>query len=96
MPCCTLIAFILSQPALLIGAIKARLFGEAHGVASAAAYGLHGWKLAGLAGMLAVELTLGFGAAPYLITHKGRVAAEDSTAHVWRLCSFDKLWRAAR
>jgi hypothetical protein len=88
MPCCTLIAFFLSQPALLIGAIKARFFGG--GVATVAARGLQGWKLAGIAGMLAVELTMGFGAAPYVFTRHGRIVAEQSAVHVWHLCLFGK------
>ena len=98
MPCCTLIAFVLSQFGLAAGAVKMRFFGIAS-VASlpqvSLAHLLQGWRAAGLAGALVFELAIGFLAAPYVFTDSGRIEAANSFATAWHICQFGASKSAA-
>jgi hypothetical protein len=90
MPCCTLIAFLLSQLGLAGGALKVRLSGVAGFVrlfpAPVRDLCLH-WRWAGMATLLSVELLLAGAVAPYVVTQQGRAAAIQSFAAAARLCA---------
>jgi len=90
MPCCTLIAFLLSQLGLAGGALKVRLSG-AMGLlrlvpAPVRDLCLH-WRWAGMATLLTVELLLAGVVAPYVVTRQGRADAVQSFAAAARLCA---------
>jgi len=67
MPCCTLIALLFSQPALVYGAIKTRLFARPSAAAPAVA---RDWRILGL---------MALGIAELLIASTGALAV--STTH---------------
>jgi len=91
MPCCTLIAFILSQLGIAGGAIKVRTTG-AVGLARFVPLSIRGVyarvRWAGLATALTVELLLAGAAAPYVLTHNGRAEAANSFRTAWHLCTW--------
>ena len=99
MPCCTLIAVLLSQFGIAGGAIRMRLSGAAslaRYIPAPALSILLRWRWAVLAGIVGFEVLIGAAAAPYLLTPSGRVAAADSFATAWRICSFANMRRGAQ
>jgi hypothetical protein len=90
MPCCTLIAFLLSQLGLAGGALKVRLTGMAGFVGLVPMpvrnIGLR-WRWAGMATLLTVELLLAGAVAPYVVTQQGRADAAHTFAAVAHLCA---------
>lgn len=90
MPCCTLIAFLLSQLGLAAGAVKVRLFGGA-GFGALVPDFAHAffarWRWSGVVAALSLELVLVGAAAPYVLTHAGRVEAAQSFTGAWHICS---------
>ncbi|MEI9994272.1 MAG: hypothetical protein WDM91_06745 [Rhizomicrobium sp.] len=87
MPCCTLIAFLLSQCGIAAGAVKTRLFGPGDPAVPASSFtGLRARWLA-LAAMLVLEGGLGAAAAPYVATGQGRAQAAASFTATWHVCS---------
>jgi len=90
MPCCTLIAFILSQLGIAGGAVKVRTSGGAgllRFVPASVQSVYARWRWAGLATALTVELLLAGAAAPYVLTHDGRADAAHSFRAAWHFCS---------
>lgn len=90
MPCCTLLAFFLSQLGIATGAARLHLLSG--GAARFAQMGSAYWRKVGLLGMVALEIMLAGAAAPYLITSAGRAEAAQSFAGAWHLCHME--WRA--
>jgi hypothetical protein len=94
MPCCTLIAFLLSQLGLAGGALKVRLSGMASFVrfvpAPARDLCLQ-WRWAGLATLLTVELLMAGAVAPYVVTQQGRADAVRSFTAAARLCAIHPI-----
>ena len=90
MPCCTLIAFLLSQLGIAGGAIKVRLSGAASLVrfVPLSVRNFYGrWRWAGLATALTVELLLAGAAAPYALTQQGRADTASSFSAAWHFCT---------
>ncbi|MEJ0026610.1 MAG: hypothetical protein WDN01_11335 [Rhizomicrobium sp.] len=83
MPCCTLIAFVLSQCGMAAGAVRTRLFGWTAPMASA---GLARFRWPILAVALVFEMTIGAAAAPYIFTGSGRAEAARSIGATWHIC----------
>lgn len=84
MPCCTLIAFVLSQCGMAAGAAKTKLFGWDLPATGAGLARLR-WPVLGLA--LLFETAIGAAAAPYIFTHTGRAEAAQSISTTWHICS---------
>ena len=93
MPCCTLLAILLSQPALFYSAVKTRLFGRGTSgrVALIEADARQGWRQVGIAGAIALELVLACAAAPYILTGAGRTATAESATALWHICSLGNV-----
>ncbi len=90
LPCCTLIAFLLSQIGIAVGAIKVRLSGVAsigRFVPAPISRFFSRRRWAGLAGAFAFEVFVAAAVAPYLFTHTGQLQAADSFAAAWHICS---------
>jgi hypothetical protein len=83
MPCCTLIAFVLSQCSMAAGAVRTRLFGWATPVGTVKLAGLR-WQILSLA--LLFEIAIGAASAPYVFTLSGRSAAAQSFGATWHVC----------
>lgn len=84
MPCCTLIAFLLSQIGL--GAARAR----GHGRLSFLPAGLMGgWKAVVLAAIAGFEIVVASAAMPLIFTGRGRGDAASSFQQAWHICSVD-------
>ncbi len=81
MPCCTLIAFLLSQCGMAAGAVRTRLFGW-----TAPSAGLSRFRWPVLAVALVFEMTIGAAAAPYIFTGSGRAEAVRSIGATWHIC----------
>lgn len=82
MPCCTLLAFVLSQIGLGAGAMKTRFAGKVP-------FALGGWKALGLAAIAGAEIVLASAALPLIFTAHDRADAAQSLHHAWRICSVD-------
>lgn len=94
MPCCTLIAVLLSQVGMAVGAIKVRLSGAASIgglVPRSISRKLLKRPSMALTGAFAFEILMGAAAAPYLFTHSGRTAAAASFTTAWHICSVGAL-----
>ena len=83
MPCCTLIAFVLSQCGMAAGAARTRLFGWAT-PAGAVNFTRLRWPILALA--LLFEAGIGAASAPYMLTASGRSAAAQSFGATWHIC----------
>ncbi len=81
MPCCTLLAFLLSQCGMAAGAVRTRLFGWA-----APSIGLARFRWPVLAVALMFEMAIGAAAAPYVLTGSGRAEAARSIGATWHIC----------
>lgn len=95
MPCCTLIAVLLSQIGMAVGTIKVRLSGAASIgslVPQPIFRNLARRPAVTLAGAFAFEILMGAAAAPYVFTHSGRTAAAASFATAWHICSVGALF----
>lgn len=84
MPCCTLIAFLLSQLGLGTGAMRV---GVLKRVPTILGGGLGGWKALGFAAVAAFEIVLASAALPLVFTQHGRSEANASFHQVWHICS---------
>ncbi|HEY0106898.1 MAG TPA: hypothetical protein VGB91_12500 [Rhizomicrobium sp.] len=82
MPCCTLIAFVLSQCGIAAGAVRTMLFGRT--VPAAGAADLR-WPILALA--LFFELGIGAASASYILTAPGRTQAAQSFGAAWHVCA---------
>jgi len=91
MPCCTLIALLLSQLGIAGGSISMRLSEGGGAGRLVPVRSLLRWRWAGLAITLAVELMLEVAAAPLIIRYNGRDDAAASFRSAWRLCTTDSL-----
>ncbi|HTW35408.1 MAG TPA: hypothetical protein VMD53_12390 [Rhizomicrobium sp.] len=90
MPCCTLIAFLLSQLGIAGGAVKVRMSGTSglmRFVPLSVQTLCERWRWAGLVTALTVELLLAGAAAPYVFTQDGRADAASSFRSAWHLCT---------
>jgi len=85
MPCCILIA-LFSQPLVLLGGIKARLFSKPGFASSVPIRNASEWRWLGLTGIFAVELVLASAAAPYVMAMSLH-GAGDLTRTVLDICS---------
>ena len=83
MPCCALIALLLSQPLMLAGAVKARLFGKLPRSAPNAG----GWKAVALTGFLGAELVAGSAAIPLLLSGQANASIRQSAIAFWHVCT---------
>ena len=83
MPCCTLMAFVLSQCGMAAGAVRTKLFGWAAPVGGAKLASLR-WPILGLA--LLFEVGIGAASAPYIFTQSGRETAAQSFGATWHIC----------
>lgn len=84
MPCCTLIAFVLSQ--LGLGAARVRLLGRFPFLPA----GLVGsWKAVAVAVIASLEIVLASAAMPLILTERGRSDAANSFQRAWHICSVD-------
>jgi len=79
MPCCTLIALLLSQPALAFGAIRARLFGAG----ACATDGAFGRRLGAAAFLIGAETAI-FAIGLRLVDPPSR--AENLSAALAHIC----------
>ena len=86
MPCCTLIAFVLSQLGLGAGAARVRFLGR---IPFLQAGLIGGWKAVALAAVAGIEIMLASAALPLIFTEQGRGAAANSFQQAWRVCSID-------
>jgi len=84
MPCCTLIAFVLSQLGLGAGAARVRYLGRLSFLHPGQ---LDGWKAVALAGILGLEIVLTSAAFSLVFTAHGRSDASNSFEHAWQICS---------
>jgi len=84
-PCCTLVAFVLSQLGLGAVAARVRVLGRRIPLAWGGSRG--GWKALGFAVIAAFEILLASAALPLIATERGRAEAAQSFRDVKRICS---------
>jgi hypothetical protein len=84
MPCCTLIAFVLSQLGLGTGALRVGFLKRIPVILGGE---LVGWKALGFAAVAAFEIVLASAALPLVVTQHGRSKANNSIHQVWHICS---------
>jgi hypothetical protein len=84
-PCCTLIAFVLSQLGLGAGAARMRFTG----IPFIHADWFGGWKAVALAAIAGFEIVLASAVLPLVFAAHGRSNAADSFQHAWHICSVD-------
>jgi len=96
MPCCSLTVFLLSQPLMLLGSVRARLFKTSGIYRNPVVRFASDQRWLGLASLFVVEIVLVSAIAVYAGTSVMPAETHASRPSLWQICSIERLARAGR